>query len=277
MPNKKIILISILILAILLGACGGSGGDGQDTVTAENDALNDTDSDVDSSHTMIVNGRGVVTLSPDFASISIGVQTEGASASEAVTANNEKAQLVMDALAEFNIRGDDVSTTNFSVYPIQQRNSSGDVTSTTFRVQNTVNVTVDEIDDLGEILDAVVTAGANTIYGISFEVEPGDESAAYDQALAAAMQDAHSQAIILALAAGVELADVQTISVSSSPGIVEPFAELAFDTSGLGASVPISPGQTEVSVNVYVVYEIRAQVEEVEDSTEAEATEAPSE
>ncbi|MBW8011945.1 MAG: DUF541 domain-containing protein [Chloroflexi bacterium] len=277
MHNKKITLISILIFAILLTACGGTDGDSpvvSDPEIVSSEAL---EPESDSVHVMNVTGRGSVSLDPDFVRISIGVQTEGDIAAEAVTLNSEQAQLIMDALDAFNISSNDIETTNFSVIPIQTRNSSGEVTTTTFRVQNTINITVDDIDSLGEILDAVVTAGANTIYGITFEVDPNDESSAYDQALSAAMQDARNQAIILAAAAGVELVDVISVSVSASPGVVNVFAERAFiDTA---ASVPISPGQNEVSVDVFVVYQIAAPVlvVEEEETAEPEATRAPTE
>lgn len=278
MNSKKIFIIYSLIFMVVFSACGATGGDSPVISEPATDKIDSVGNDADESHVINVTGRGRVTLDSDTVEISIGVQTEGEIAAEAVTLNSAQAQLVMDALDAFNISDSDVETTNFSVTPIQTRNSGGDVTSTTFRVQNTINITVDDIDSLGEILDAVVAAGANTIYGITFKVDPDDESTAYDQALSAAMQDARSQAVLLAAAAGVDLVDVLTVSVSSSPGLLEDFSGGALmDTSVLGASVPIAPGKSEISVVVYVVYQIATPEDVEEETSEPEATTAPTE
>ena len=253
MNKNKIILYVALLIAFILAGCGAapqaSSGVSAPAVVSGDEATNGV-------HTISVSGSGTVSLVPDMASISIGVQTEDAIAAEAVAANNLQSGLVIETLETFGVASQDIRTTNFSVSPIHNRNNRGEVTSITFRVQNTVSVTVRNLDDLGAILDAVVSAGVNTISGIQFESNDVARRVANDEALAAAMADARRQADLLADAAGVRIVDVVTVNVSTDAGPA-PFLDVgAAEGVGGGGDVPVSPGETEVTVEVSVVYEI---------------------
>jgi hypothetical protein len=245
---KRNIFLSALIL-ILLSACGGGSLP----------SLPGNGSDIPIDHSLSVSGRGSVALAPDLARVSIGVQTENENAALAVDTNTIAADAVMGALEQFAIPPQDIQTANFSVTPVHERTSGGEVISTTFRVQNTVLVTVRDLDTLGAILDAVVSAGANTIQGIRFDLDPATREAAYRQALELAMQDARAQAGVLAAAAGVRLVDVLTLDINTVGGITQDFDDnflAAGELAGVRADVPISPGQTDLAVQVFVVYEI---------------------
>ena len=247
-------LMAILLAAALLAACSAlpqstsSGGVSSDVLPVVQ-------------HTISVSGRGTVSLVPDIVSLSIGVQTEGAVAADAVAANTARSEQVIEALGEFGVDSRDISTTNFSVFPIQNRGPNGEVINTTFRVQNTVNVTVRDLDNLGGILDAVVTAGANTISGIRFEANDISRRLAHDEALTDALVDARRQADLLADAAGVRVVDVLSISVST---FGEPLALVQTRALGGfgGGDVPISPGELDLTVEIFVVFEIALEAPE---------------
>jgi uncharacterized protein YggE len=115
-------------------------------------------------------------------------------------------------------------------------------------------VTVRDLDQLGELLDTVIAAGANTVNSIQFDV--ADKTEALKDARAEAVREAEVQAQELADAAGVTLGDVLTIGfIDSSPDPV-------FDGKGGGGAaaeavtVPIQPGQLTFTVNVNVTYAI---------------------
>jgi uncharacterized protein YggE len=203
-------------------------------------------------HTITVSGSGTVSLTPDVASISIGVQTEDKEASKAVAANNTKAQGVLAKLKTFGIPEKDINTTNFAVYPRVQYDDKGQPLETTYVVENTVLVKVKDLTKIGEILDTVVKAGANTISNIQFDV--ADSSAAYDKAMQAAVADARSKADVAAKAAGVRVGQVHSIQTStSSPST--PFKRGVMAESAAAApDVPIAPGQLDIVVDVTIVY-----------------------
>lgn len=212
-----------------------------------------TASEVSAPRTLSVNGVGRVTLDPDIAYIYIGVQTENKDAAEAVTENGGKAQNVADALKTLKIDPKDIQTTNFSIFPQQQFDEQGKQTGTTYVVNNTVYVTLRDLEAVGEIIDTAVKAGANSINNIQFDV--ADRSTALSEARKAAVVDARQQAEELAEAAGVKLVAVQTLS-SYSSGVPMPIA----DGKGGGAfladaaAAPISAGQLILQVDVSLVY-----------------------
>jgi uncharacterized protein YggE len=240
MSNKTYILVGILLMGVMLSACGTA-------VAAQGDET--------SLRTLTVNGTGRAYLTPDIAYISVGVHTEGPDAAQAVTSNNVNSLKVADALEDFGIEPEDIRTTNFSIFPQQQYDQDGKLTGVIYVVDNTVFVTLRDLDQIGDVFNAVVEAGANNINSVQFDVE--DKSEALSEARDDAVEDAQSQADELAKAAGVGLGPVQNISTFSS-GI--PYPIIGGKGGGAMAaevSVPISPGQMIVTVEVHMIYEIQ--------------------
>ena len=240
MKNKFLILTAVLLIgAVFLSACGPS------TVYVQPQPIQ---------RTITVTGSGKITLTPDIAYISIGVQTENVSASVAATENTTKAQAVITAIKGFSVADKDIQTTDFSITPQQQYDNNGKVTGITYVVNNTVYVTIRDLTKIGDLLDATVTAGANDINSIQFDV--ADKSAALTQARQAAVSDAQKQAEELTTASGARLGDVQTISYydTSAPMAVT-FAKA--DAMAGAGSVPVQAGSMQITTTVTIVYELR--------------------
>jgi uncharacterized protein YggE len=204
-----------------------------------------------------VTGTGTVTLTPDVAYINIGVHTESATASEAVAGNNAQTQKVIAALTQSAVDPKDIRTTNFSIYPNTQYDpQTNQKLGTTYVVDNTVYVTVHQIGKLGDLLDATVKAGANSINSIQFDV--ADKTAAIKQARDAAVKDARAQASELAGASGVSLGDLQSVNFYDN---VPTPTSMVYGKGGGGgadaASVPIQSGQLLLNVTVSMTYEIK--------------------
>lgn len=250
MKYKKFILTGILALALVLSGVGGAAlaQDSTPTATPAGEVAQP-------GRTITVTGSGQAFLTPDIAYVNVGVQTEGADAAEAVAENNTDAENVIEAIRNFGIQARDIKTTNFSIYPQQHWDNQGQPTGEiTYIVQNTVMVTVRDMEQIGALLDAVVAAGSNTINGIQFDVE--DKNAGLSAARQAALTDARSIAEELAQAAGVELGEIQNISTTSSQPIGV-YYDVRAAQEGVGGAVPVSPGETSVQVNVDVVFAIR--------------------
>ncbi len=204
-----------------------------------------------------VTGIGTVNLTPDVAYINIGVHTEMDTASAAVSANTSQTQQVITALTQAGVDPKDIHTSNFSIYPNAQYDpQTNQKIKTTYVVDNTVNVTVHQIDKLGSMLDATVKAGANSINSIQFDV--ADKTEAIKQARDAAVKDARTQASELAAAAGVSLGDLQSVNFYDT--IPTPATTVYGKGGGGGAdvaSVPIQSGQMTLTVNVTMTYLIK--------------------
>ena len=208
------------------------------------------------SRSITVIGQGEAAGPPDRALINAGVQTLAPTVIDATRENQETLERIMQALGEENIEAIDIQTADYSVWPEQQPDprGNGEFTITGYRVNNTVRVTVRNIDRLGSVIAAVTSAGANAIHGIGFSV--ADTAVLEAKARAAAMADARARAEALAELAGVELGDVLGITMAPGGNYPVPMMGGRMDMA-MSASVPgISSGQLSITVQVQVSYVI---------------------
>ena len=151
-----------------------------------------TQAQVEIKRTINVTGNGIVTATPDIGYLNIGVHTEDFDAGDAVNQNNDQTRKVKEALKEFGVEDKDIQTSNFSIY-LQAPYSGVQGDPSKILVDNTVLVTVRDLGNLSKMLGEAIRAGANNVYGITFDIV--DKSALKDQARANAMEDAAKQAI----------------------------------------------------------------------------------
>jgi hypothetical protein len=199
----------------------------------------------------MVNGTGSAFAAPDVARIQIGVQSRASTAQQAVADNSAKQAAVIDALKKKGVDAKDIQTINFSVNAERRATSGGD-TIIGYVASNMVRVTIRKIDQVGAILDAVVTAGANQIYGISFGLS--DPDSLMNEARNKAVANARAKAEGLAKAAGVKLGKV--ITINESFGVVSPRGDMMAAPMAEARSVPIETGETQVTAQVQVTFAI---------------------
>ena len=242
MKRHSTILFAVLFGALLMSACGPA------SIVANPAAPQ---------RLLSVTGSGTVTLTPDVAYLNIGVHTEMPTASAAVAANNTQTQRVIDAIQKSGVEAKDIRTTNFSIYPnVQYDPQTSQKLGTTYVVDNSVYVTSHEISKLGDLLDATVSAGANSVNSIQFDV--ADKTAATKQARDAAVKDARTQAEELAAAAGLSLGNVHSVDFYNTvPGPVISAYGKGGGGGGAEAAVPIQSGQLTLTVTVNMSYEIK--------------------
>ena len=208
--------------------------------------------------TVSVTGTGRVTVEPDTASISLGVTVFETNLSEAQARATTQMTAIIDAVRAAGVADEDIQTANYSVNVRQDYDENGNPTKVIgYDINNTVNVTVRDLDALGSILDSVVQAGANTIYGISFYTFDMTEATA--QARAAAVADARAHADQLAGAANVQVGRIVTITEGSSAAPPPIFYDRAADSEMAmadSAPVPVQVGTQEIQVQVSIVYEL---------------------
>jgi uncharacterized protein YggE len=204
-------------------------------------------------------GTGKASGTPDVANINVGVETGAASVQQAVNDNKAKMTKLLDALKSLGIADKDIQTSNYSVYterqPVPSPESKSSEGPVSYRVTNQVNVTVRDIAKLGDVLDKVVAAGANNIYGVNFSV--ADTSKLQADARAKAIEDAKSRAESLAKLTGVTLGDVMSVSeIIGGAGPIYGVMDSAKMGLG-GGGAPIQPGELEVNTSVQVTFAIK--------------------
>jgi len=235
---------------MMLAGCQGASPAAQSNAAAANAGVYNPTSQNPAATGITVMGQGSVSVKPDVANIQLGVQTTDADAGHARTANDAAMAKVMAAVEGLGVSTNDITTTNYSISP--QYDANG-VNVTGFTVSNMINVKAKDLTKLGDIITAAVSAGSNSSYGISFDVQ--DRTASYNQALSQAMDKAKARATLMAQECGVKLGRVMTVSESSSnPGPV--FAMANASVAGAAPSTPVSSGQMDITASVTVVYEI---------------------
>jgi len=219
-------------------------------------ACNYTYSSSDYARNVSVTGHGEVYVVPDVAYVNIGVQNTDDLVTAVLNQNTTQAQGIRTALTKLGVADVDIQTSNFSIYPVQQYDNMGNMTGTKYQAVNTVSVTIRDLSKLGQILDAVVRNGANTVNSISFDVL--DKTTAITEARSRAVKDAQSQAQELANASGAQLGEVQSISVSSSTPVPVYEGKGGGGAYAASSAVPVATGQLVVSVDVYISWELKS-------------------
>ena len=238
MRTKLSISGFVLVLALVLSACGSA--------TTQPRTLN-------------VSGSGTIYLAPDIAYIYVGVHTDDPDLANAVSKNNTQAQALVDALKNAGIDAKDIQTSNFSVYTngntgFDKATGQATGTGTYYSVDNSVYVTMRDLTKMGKILSTAVASGANSINSIQFDV--ADKTKAMAQARLKAMTNASSLATELAQTAGLKLGTIQNVTYSDNSPI--PYYGMGGGGAAApNASVPIQPGQTQISVTVSVTYLVK--------------------
>jgi len=194
-----------------------------------------------------VTGVGTITSVPDEAAFTIGVQTQGPTAREALTANSEQMQRVIAALKAAGVDKSDIKTQDVSV----SANYADEGRIEGYSARNSVLVTIRNLSKAGRILDAASNAGANEIYGPT--LSRSDEDKLQAKALREAVVDARAKAEALADAAGVRLGSVTAMTEGSSGG-PQPYYDSAMRLATTDA--PIEPGTQDSQATVSVTFAI---------------------
>jgi uncharacterized protein YggE len=196
-----------------------------------------------------------VNSAPDIAQIGTGVTTRAQSAKEAVRLNAAAMQKVVDRLKTLGIADKDIQTSNFNLnarfnYP----NGGGEPVFAGYEASNQVSVKVRDVTKVGEVLDALVAAGANNINGPSFMLD--DDTAAQQEARTRAFQRGQAMAQGYARMAGytgVRLLEVSESVQSRGP---RPPVPVAYRAEAAAAKTPIEPGEVGTTVNLTLKYEM---------------------
>ncbi len=209
-----------------------------------------------------VGGNATVSLAADTASIRIGVNTRHQSVRAAQQENAQLMDAVMKAILGTGVEKKDVITSQFNVFSNYEYSTDAlgrEKRTLYYEVQNTVTVTIHDLDLIGAVLDAAMEAGANTTYGISFSSTQSNE--AYQKALTRAVQDAMLKAQVIAAAAQVELGDLVFINASqNNEGAVDTYGAMnsyTYDAKSMARGTTIVSGDVSVSAEVILEYQFR--------------------
>lgn len=218
--------------------------------------------------TITVQGDGQATLAPDVARISFSVENTSATVAEAQAATTKQANAALAFVTKQGVDDKDVKTLSYNIspqYSYPNPCSDGKMCPdysrapkiTGYQVSETVQVTVRDLDKVGELLGGLGSLGVQNVNGPAFALD--DSTAGYDAARADAIDKAKAQANRLAKQLGVRLGKIVNFSESSG-GYPYPVYGMAMGMGGDAKreSAPSIPtGENTYNASVSITYEIR--------------------
>lgn len=195
-----------------------------------------------------VGATGEVSVTPDTATVTLGVFTQKSRAKEAQRENAQVMERVMGAVTGAGVQQEDIKTIQYSVNPAY---SYEQTKISRYDVNNVLQFEMSDVNKVGEVLDAAADAGANTGFSVSFSLK--DDAKPYQQALDMAVKNARAKAEKIAASAGRGVASARSITESKSSSTVYE----AYPTSDKAASsqIPVSAGTLKVQATVDIVYD----------------------
>jgi uncharacterized protein YggE len=251
--NRALAALALAGVVLLAGCVGGIGS----TAPANDDPAAVGDAAGDDGTTVAVAGQATVEAEPDAATVSLSVQAQG---DDAATVRDRLAENVSDvraALADLGLDDEQVTTDHFRVRQTRpHERERGDAPD--YVGVHALTVELDDVDAVGDVVDAAVGAGATDVDHVTFRLSDERRAELRDEALTDAMGDARDEAELLAAAEGLTLANAASIS-TDEVSVDRPTREVAYADAAAtpapgGASTSVAPGDVTVRVSVQVVY-----------------------
>lgn len=223
-----------------------------------------------SASSFAVSGEGKVVGVPDIARLTMGVITEGGNdAAKLQRENTDKTNKIIAFVNSKGVDEKDIKTEQYSVQPrFEYANCGFERVGATcpppkivgYTITQSISVKVRNFGVVGDILSGAVTAGANNVYGPTFEID--DRTKLVDQARGEALAKARESAKAVARAGGFRLGKILSIDEGYYGG--ETYR--SYDAYGKGGDMAVAsqanspsilPGSQDVIITVNVRYEIR--------------------
>lgn len=203
-----------------------------------------------------VSGEGKVTVIPDIAYVSVGMEANGLTVKEVQGKINEVVKNLNSSLKGLGVDEKDLKTTNYSVNPRYDW-TNGKQRIVGFMASTNIQVKVRNIDKVNDVIDTATSNGANQVGGVSFDVD--DKSKAENEAREKAIVEAKAKAQDAAKIAGFRLGKIINYSESFGGGVRPMMYGLgaAKDMAAVPqATTEVNPGSSEVMVTVNLSYQL---------------------
>lgn len=203
-----------------------------------------------------VTGEGKLSVAPDVALISLGVQASGSTVKDVQGKVNSSENAVISAVKGLGIDAKDIKTTNYSINPTYDYSSSNQKI-TGYQANSTVQVKVRDLNKVNLIIDAGTGAGANQVGGVTFDID--DKTKVQNEARKLAVADAKTKAEQAAATAGFSLGRLVNYQEDFG-GSIRPMVAMSAGVakdSGPTPPTQVEPGTNEIDVMVTLSYEIR--------------------
>ncbi len=207
---------------------------------------------------LTVSADGEARVSPDEATVRLGVSAQAPTAREAQNQVNKTAGAILEAVRRLGIPADRIQTSELNLGPVYGQGRPDrepqEPQIVGYQASNVVSVQVEQLDKVGPVIDAGLAAGANRLDGVIFGLR--DDRKARAEALTRAVEEARVKADALARALKVRLVRILEVAEGGIAVAPQPFMKSRMAMETAMADTPVSAGQVGVSASVTVRWEI---------------------
>jgi len=282
MRRRETLVATGTAVATALAGCLGTNDetgtnsiDANDGGEASQDGANSTVVDENgASRTVIVSASGEVDGEPDLAVLHVGIESVADSAGVARDELASGAEDLTNALREYGIPDENISTRRFRIHErldrqrmeedgVRPDNREKAEEYITYHGTHSFTIEVENVDEVGEVIDVAVEAGADEIGHVTYTLSEEKRSDLREEALREALGSAREEADVIADEISAEV--VEATIVDASEGRVSPVRRNVEFGDGAAAETPASEpapptavesGDVTVTADVDVRYEI---------------------
>jgi uncharacterized protein len=206
--------------------------------------------------TITVTGTGIASAVPDEIQVVLGVTDSGPNATQVLLQNSANMTSAINAIEKnVGINSSDIQTTNFNFNPTYSQYSN---TINGYQASNQIMISLqgNQVSLLDAVINAAVNAGANQIQSIQYTLSSTLQGQLENQAVVGAISNANQTALLSAKSEGLSIVGIQSVIIQGedNPQPVEYAMADSIANTSVNYNVPVSPGQSQISVQVQVVY-----------------------
>jgi uncharacterized protein YggE len=209
---------------------------------------------------LVVTGNARILVVPDEATVRLGIVRQATTAQLAQEQANAAGQEILSAIQKAGVPSNQIQTARLVLSPVyapRNPDSRDAPRIVAYNATNTVSVRLDNLSNIGKVIDAGLKAGANQIEGVLFNLR--NDLPSREQALKQAVEEARSKAQVMAEAARVNLVEVLEVAEGGVSVLLEreqPLNGRVLAAAAPNVETPVSPGQIEVRATVTIRYRI---------------------
>ena len=209
-----------------------------------------------SSQSITVSADGDVEAQPDQAVVRVAITATGENSTAVRDEIASQADSMRTALEDYGLDSDAVRTAHFDIRQERERTSEGTKYGE-YRGMHAFEITVNDTDAAGEVLDVAVDNGAERVMGVSFTLSEEKRETLYQDALETAMENAETRANTLAGAGGLSVTETHSIISTNTQYRAYETEAVAYAGDAAGRT-SIDSGSVTVSADVRVAYNATA-------------------
>ena len=201
-----------------------------------------------------ITGQSSRSVAPNYAILTLGITSQNTNINAAKSNNDRIMSNLISQLANLGVAKKDIYTSSISINPTSDY-QDGKRINTGYNVSNHVTVKINNLDNVGKVVDAAVSAGANDINNLSFQNDVSQQLS--DSLTTEAIQNGHHKAAVIAAALGRTLGPVKTISISTTETSTMDsgyYRNPVMLKAALETATPVEKGSLIVSQDANITY-----------------------